>query len=69
MARGRESFKYCKQMDLMRYHTGMDHKDPVPTSPLANFLIHMKGQKKLKDRPELAEPSVFPSVLVPKENK
>ena len=56
-------------MDLMRYHRGMDQKDPVPTSPLSKFLIHMKGQKKLNNKPELAEASVFPSVLVPKEEK
>ena len=54
-------------MDLMKYHQGVDLKDPVPTSPLSKFLIHMKGQKKLNHRPELAEASVFPSVLVPKE--
>ena len=30
----------------------------------------LKGcEKKLNNKPELAEPSVFPSVLVPKENK
>jgi hypothetical protein len=29
----------------------------------------MKGQKKLNNKPELAEASVFPSVLVPKEEK
>jgi len=67
MAYGRESFKKCKQMDLMKYHEKMDRKDPVPTSPLSKFLTHMKGQKKLKGRTDFTEGSVFPSVLAPKE--
>ena len=46
MAFGRQSFLDCKQMDLMKYHEGMDLKDPVPTSPLSNFLQHLKGDKK-----------------------
>jgi len=33
-------------MDLMKYHKGVDAKDPVPTSPLSNFLQHLKGEKK-----------------------
>jgi hypothetical protein len=46
MAFGRDSFKDCKQMDLMMYHEGVDTKDPVPTSPLNKFLQHLKGDKK-----------------------
>ncbi len=46
MAHGRDSFRDCKQMDLMTYHEGVDPKDPVPTSPLAKFLNHLKGEKK-----------------------
>ena len=46
MAFGRDSFKDCKQMDLMSYHEGVDPKDPVPTSPLNKFLNHLKGDKK-----------------------
>ena len=46
MAFGRDSFKDCKQMDLMYYHEGVDPKDPVPTSPLNKFLNHLKGDKK-----------------------
>ena len=46
MAFGRDSFKDCKQMDLMKYHEGVDPKDPVPTSPLNKFLQHLKGEKK-----------------------
>ncbi len=46
MAFGRDSFRDCKQMDLMKYHTGVDAKDPVPTSPLSKFLQHLKGEKK-----------------------
>ena len=46
MAHGRESFPDCRQMDLMRYHEGVDPKDPVPTSPLSKFLNHLKGEKK-----------------------
>ena len=46
MAHGRDSFKDCRQMDLMTYHEGVDPKDPVPTSPLAKFLNHLKGEKK-----------------------
>ena len=46
MAYGRDSFKECKQMDLMQYHNGVDAKDPVPTSPLSEFLNHLKGNKK-----------------------
>ena len=51
MAHGRDSFKDCKQMDLMRHHWsqpyyGIDFKDPVPTSPLSKFLQHLKGGKK-----------------------
>ena len=46
MAFGRESFPDCRQMDLMKYHTGVDPKDPVPTSPLSEFLQHLKGDKK-----------------------
>ena len=46
MAFGRDSFPDCKQMDLMRYHDGVDLKDPVPTSPLSKFLNHLKGDKK-----------------------
>jgi hypothetical protein len=46
MAFGRQHFFFCKQMDLMKYHEGMDPKDPVPTSPLNKFLQHLKGEKK-----------------------
>ena len=46
MAHGRDSFRDCRQMDLMTYHEGVDPKDPVPTSPLAKFLNHLKGEKK-----------------------
>ena len=46
MEYGRDSFKECKQMDLMQYHNGVDAKDPVPTSPLSEFLNHLKGNKK-----------------------
>ena len=46
MAIGRDSFKDCKQMDLMKYHPGLKNSDPVPKSPLAEFLVHMKGDKK-----------------------
>ena len=46
MAFGRQHFFFCKQMDLMKYHKGMDPKDPVPTSPLNKFLKHLKGEKK-----------------------
>ena len=46
MAFGRNSFKDCKQMDLMTYHERIDPKDPVPTSPLNKFLKHLKGEKK-----------------------
>mgnify|MGYP001246135848 FL=1 len=46
MAFGRASFRDCKQMDLMTYHTAVDPKDPVPTSPLNKFLQHLKGEKK-----------------------
>ena len=46
MAHGRDSFRDCKQMDLMKYHEGVDPKDPVPTSPLNRFLQHLKGDKK-----------------------
>ena len=46
MAFGRDSFRDCKQMDLMTYHEGVDPKDPVPTSPLSKFLQHLKGEKK-----------------------
>ena len=58
MAYGRESFKDCKQMDLMQHPLGvMEHskykltrfdRDPVPTSPLSRFLEHLKGKRKLK---------------------
>ena len=58
MAYGRDSFKDCKQMDLMKDPLGvMKHpkytltrfeRDPVPTSPLSTFLEHLKGKKKLK---------------------
>ena len=46
MAIGRDSFKDCKQMDLMKYHPGLKNSDPVPKSPLAEFLTHNKGNKK-----------------------
>ena len=46
MAHGRDSFKDCRQTDLMTYHEGVDPKDPVPTSPLNKFLKHLKGEKK-----------------------
>ena len=46
MAYGRDSFKDCKQMDLVKYHPDVDLKDPVPTSPLGKFLNHLKGEKK-----------------------
>jgi hypothetical protein len=46
MAYGRDSFKDCKQMDLVKYHPDVDIKDPVPTSPLGKFLNHLKGEKK-----------------------
>ena len=46
MAYGRDSFKDCKQMDLVKYHPDVDLKDPVPTSPLGQFLNHLKGEKK-----------------------
>ena len=46
MAYGRDTFKDYKQMDLMTYHNGVDAKDPVPTSPLSEFLNHLKGEKK-----------------------
>ena len=71
MARGRESFKYCKQMDLIQYHTGLHNHNPIPTSPLAKFLTHMKGSSKLKGQPKsVAGPSVFPVMTAQsKENK
>ena len=63
MAIGRESFKTCKQMDLIQYHKDLNlkNRNPIPTSPLSDFLIHMKGKSKLKGQPiSSAEPSVFP---------
>ncbi len=46
MAIGRDSFKDCKQTDLMKWYPGIKNNDPVPHSPLAEFLDHMKGDKK-----------------------
>ena len=46
MAIGRDSFKDCKQTDLMKHYPGIKNSDPVPHSPLAEFLNHMKGDKK-----------------------
>jgi hypothetical protein len=52
MAHGRQSFKDCKQMDLMDFRCechpfyGTDLKDPVAYSPLSKFLRHLKGGKK-----------------------
>ena len=66
MAKGRESFKYCKQMDLMQYHRGLHNHNPIPTSPLAEFLVHMKGQRKLKGQPmSSAETGIFPQSGAP----
>ena len=70
MARGRDSFMSCKQMDLMQYHRnlGLNNKDPVPYSPLKKFMNHLKGQKKLQGK-TADDPSVFPSVKIRKEQK
>jgi hypothetical protein len=46
MAIGRDSFKDCNQTDLMKWYPGIKNSDPVPHSPLAEFLDHMKGDKK-----------------------
>ena len=46
MAIGRDSFKDCKQTDLMKWYPGIKSSDPVTHSPLAEFLDHMKGDKK-----------------------
>ena len=58
MAYGRDSFKDCKQTDLMTHPLGVkanpQHtekrfmRDPVPVSPLSEFLMHLKGKRKLQ---------------------
>ena len=70
MAIGRDSFLYSKQMNLMKYHEDLrlNDKDPVPDSPLSEFMNHLKGQKKLQGK-TADDPSVFPSVNVGKEQK
>ncbi len=49
MAYGRDSFKDCVQMDLLKYHKKLklSKKSPVPNSPLGKFLDHLKGNKKV----------------------
>ena len=56
MAYGRESFKDCKQMDLMIHPLGLKQhpkypmtrfeRAPVLSSPLCDFLDHLKGARK-----------------------
>ena len=54
----------------MKYHEALrlNDKDPLPDTPLSEFMNHLKGQKKLQGK-TADDPSVFPSVNVGKEQK